>query len=297
MSASPPVTYNKTRLAPTPSGFLHIGNVCSFAVTAALAKTHGTKILLRVDDIDGPRSAPKYIRDIFDTLNFLGFYWDEGPRNVKEFETIYSQKHRLQLYHKATEQLYNDGLIYACHCSRAKLLVSPCDCYQERQQLPLSTLNINWRLKTNDNDVVRVKGYKGEYQETFLPVEIQNFIVRKKDGFPSYQLTSVIDDLFFNVDLIIRGEDLWPSTLAQHQLAAALKQTSFNEITFYHHKLLNDAAGKKLSKSAGATSIKYLVENGKTPADIFTQIAAAIGFNLKVETWQQLGGLLIEEQV
>jgi glutamyl/glutaminyl-tRNA synthetase len=78
--------FNKTRIAPTPSGYLHLGNVLSFAVTALLAKESGAKILLRIDDLDQARVNKRYLQDIFDTLNFLEIPWHEGPRNLEEFE-------------------------------------------------------------------------------------------------------------------------------------------------------------------------------------------------------------------
>ncbi len=87
--------YKKTRIAPTPSGFLHLGNVLSFSITAALAKKHSAKILLRIDDLDRARANDQYLQDIFDTLNFLEIPWDEGPRNVNEFKNAYSQAHRM----------------------------------------------------------------------------------------------------------------------------------------------------------------------------------------------------------
>jgi len=119
MSAQP-IHFNKTRIAPTPSGFLHLGNVLSFALTAALAKQHEAKILLRIDDMDQARAEQEYIQDIFDTLNFLEIPWDEGPRNAEEFKDNYSQLHRLTLYSEAIEQLRDNKLLFACTCSRRR---------------------------------------------------------------------------------------------------------------------------------------------------------------------------------
>ncbi|MDB5141409.1 MAG: hypothetical protein JWQ66_122, partial [Mucilaginibacter sp.] len=110
---------------------------------------------------------------------------------------------------------------------------------------------------------------------------------------PAYQLTSVIDDLFYGVDLVVRGADLWPSTLAQHQLALALGQNSFCNVTFYHHPLLMETSGKKLSKSAGSTSVRYLRKNGRTPVDIYGLIGDTLGANKTVSNWQQLAEVII----
>lgn len=282
--------FNKTRLAPTPSGFLHLGNVLSFVITATLAQKTGAKILLRIDDLDQARADKRYVRDIFDTLSFLEIPWDEGPRNGAEFESGYSQMHRMALYRDALTQLATDGKVYACTCSRKQLLnAGACNCIN--LHLPLSFENAAWRLITHGKELT-VKSIRGEVARTELPVEMRDFIIKKKDGFPSYQLSSVIDDLFYGIDLVVRGEDLWPSTLAQHQLAVALGKEDFNNISFHHHPLLTAPCGSKLSKSAGATSIKYLRENHKRPADIWMLIATNLGIKEKVRSWQQLGEIL-----
>lgn len=276
--------YTKTRIAPTPSGYLHLGNALSFAITAALAKRYGAKILLRIDDLDRARADKLYIQDIFDTLDFLQLPYDEGPRNATDFEANYSQLNRLDQYQLALHKLRDDGLVYACICSRKQ--VNNCVCLDKH--IPLDTPGASWRLITN-NDKIAVRDYNENTSQTALPDDMKNFIVKKKDGFPAYQLTSVIDDLFYGVDLVVRGQDLWPSTLAQHTLASALgKSNEFGKISFYHHPLITDASGEKLSKSAGSTSIKYLRENGKTPAEIWGLVAATLG-KANVTTWQQIG--------
>jgi glutamyl-tRNA synthetase len=102
---------------------------------------------------------------------------------------------------------------------------------------------------------------------------MKDFVIRKKDGFPAYQLTSITDDLHFGVDLIVRGQDLWPSTLAQLYLARLLPGgTAFANATFHHHGLLTEKDGDKLSKSEGATSIQFLRKEGASAADIYKMI-------------------------
>ncbi|WP_252791066.1 glutamate--tRNA ligase family protein [Mucilaginibacter flavidus] len=283
--------FNKARIAPTPSGFLHVGNILSFSITAAVARKTGAKILLRIDDIDQARANKQYIQDIFDTLNFLEIPWDEGPRNVKEFEDSYSQVHRLGLYNEAFERLRGNGAVYACTCSRSQLNTSVCNC--KNKVLTDDIINASWRLDTSGNLPLSVKSYNGETVTAASPAEMENFVIKRKDGLPAYQLTSVIDDLFYGVDLVVRGEDLWPSTLAQHQLSLALGEEIFAEIAFYHHPLLMEAPGKKLSKSAGSTSINYLRAQGKKPADIFVLIAGMLGIKETVVNWEQLAGQIL----
>jgi len=283
--------FNKTRIAPTPSGFLHIGNILSFGITAAMARKTGAKILLRIDDIDQARANKQYVQDIFDTLNFLEIPWDEGPRDVKEFEDSYSQVHRLGLYNEAFEKLRDNGAGYACTCSRSQLNSSGCNC--KSKIAPGDTIETSWRLDTGGSLPLSVKSYNGEIVTAALPPEMENFVIKRKDGLPAYQLTSVIDDLFYGVDLVVRGDDLWPSTLAQHQLSLALGEEKFAEIAFYHHPLLMEAPGKKLSKSAGSTSINYLRGQGKKPAEIFMLIAEMLGIKEPAANWEQLAGQLL----
>jgi len=283
-----PKVYTRTRIAPTPSGYLHLGNILSFAVTAALAQRHGAKTLLRIDDLDQARAGKLYIHDIFDTLDFLQIPWSDGPKDAGDFEQSYSQLHRMDSYRRALDKLRDEGYVYACTCSRKQ--INSCEC--QDKHIPLNTPDASWRLTMN-KDVFTVKNYDGNVIQGPLPDDMKNFIVKKKDGFPAYQLTSVIDDLFYGVDLVVRGDDLWPSTLAQHMLAKILGiDNEFGNISFYHHPLIKDAAGEKLSKSAGATSIKYLRESGKTPAEIFGIIGAAQG-QADITTWQQLGHVTI----
>ena len=195
------------------------------------------------------------------------------------------------MYDQFLDKLCQNKLVYACTCSRKQLNEGvACKCFDKNWQL--STPEASWRLITYNGSVF-IKNYNGEVFETSLPDDMQNFVVRKKDGFPAYQLTSVADDLFYGVDLIVRGNDLWPSTIAQHVLAKALGLDDFGKIAFYHHPLLTGEAGEKLSKSAGSTSIKYLREQGKKPADIFNMIAYMMNPKLHAANWQQLGEIIL----
>lgn len=250
-------SFYKTRLAPTPSGYLHVGNALNFLLTSALAKKSGANVLLRIDDLDRERYRSAYAEDVFETLHFLSIDWNEGPRDVGEFETIWSQRHRMNLYRAALDRLRQKEVVFACVCSRKQSDV--CNC--QEKTLPLDAPDASWRLVTDEN-VIAVKDIYGKTKTTTLPAEMKNFVVRKKDGLPAYQLSSLVDDLHFGIDLIVRGEDLWPSTLAQHFLATQLGESRFASVSFFHHPLLTDN-GKKLSKSAGAASVKNWRESGR----------------------------------
>ena len=256
--------YRKTRIAPTPSGYLHPGNAFSFLITAALAKKTGAGVLLRIDDMDRQRVRPEYVQDIFDTLRFLGITWDEGPRSPEELECRYSQIHRMALYNRFLQQLREGGHVFACTCSRAQILQSnpdgtyPGTCADKG--ISLDAEGVSWRLHTRADRPLQIKQLDGSVTTAFLPADMQAFVVRKKDRLPAYQLTSLADDLHFGVDLIVRGEDLWPSTLAQLYLASLLEKKDFLDATFHHHRLLKDGNGEKLSKSTGARAIRDLKE-------------------------------------
>lgn len=289
-------TFSKTRIAPTPSGYLHLGNVLSFAVTAALAKQSGAKILLRIDDLDRDRVNPLFVQNIFDTLNFLEVPYDEGPRDFTDYEKNWSQIHRMEMYREALQQLKDADAVFACTCSRAQIrIINANDTYPgtcRQKNIALDAENVSWRLKTDEGESLSIKTIWSEVIKTQLPAAMQSFVARKKDGYPAYQLTSVLDDVFYGVDLIVRGQDLWDSTLAQSYLAPHIGAVTFRDVTFYHHPLLMASGNEKLSKSAGATSVHYLRNEGKKPADIYTAVAKMMGFDGRVNSWEELALLI-----
>lgn len=283
--------FTKTRIAPTPSGYLHLGNALSFALTGALAKKTGAKILLRIDDLDQARVNTDYVQDIFDTLNFLNIPWDEGPKNLEEYQTGWSQMQRLDLYKTALQQLTEQRDVFACQCSRSQLQSNNYTGTCRNKSIPLDTQETAWRLYTDDKEL-NIKTFNNGTMKIRLPDTMKDFIVKKKDDYPAYQLASLIDDLHFGVDLIIRGEDLYPSTIAQHYLADVLGLADFKKITFHHHPLLMNDNTQKLSKSAGATSIKYLRESGKTAKDIYGMIGSIIKTNTQLQQFEDFANLL-----
>lgn len=268
--------FAKTRIAPTPSGYLHLGNAYSFLLTQQLAQQTGAKLLLRIDDLDRERIADAYVQDIFDTLHFLEIGWDEGPQNMQEYKEQYSQLHRLSLYNRYLQQLQESGQLFACTCSRAQVLqhdatgIYPGTC--RNKQIPLDTPGVNWRLYTDTTKTLSFRSIDDKIVMYTLPPVMNDFVVRKKDGYPAYQLASLADDLHFGIDLIVRGEDLLDSTLAQLYLADVLNEKTFQSACFHHHPLLTDTTGAKLSKSDGALSIQYLRKQGKSKEDVVKMI-------------------------
>jgi len=285
--------FTKTRIAPTPTGYLHLGNAYNFALTAALAAKHGAHIVLRIDDLDQQRVNTAYVQDIFDTLEFLQIPWHEGPRNMQQYLQHYSQVHRMLLYMPTMQQLRDEGKVFACNCSRTQVLqqsgssVYPGTC--RYKNLPFD--GNAWRLDTTKVLPLSVKNIDGSTTQATLPEEMQYFVVRKKDSYPAYQLASVLDDLYFGIDCIVRGADLWPSTLAQHYLAQFLQKPAFTNIVFHHHGLLQGDDGSKLSKSAGSISIQYLRKQGKTAGDIYDMVGQMAGIGA-IKSWEDLIALV-----
>ena len=254
---------SRLRLAPTPSGFLHLGNAYNFILTWLAARYQsGAQLLLRIDDLDADRKRPEYVQDIFDTLEWLGLDWDEGPRSADEFEEKWSQQLRMPMYFSLLEELRDQDLLFACAKSRRELTPFQGNYPIEfrDQGIALDTPGIAWRIKA-------------PRAETEIP---QDFVVKRRDGVPAYQIASLADDLYFGITHIIRGEDLVASTAAQQFLAICLGREKFAAIHFLHHPLLLDEAGAKLSKSAGAAAIKTHWRDS-TPTQVYQEMAFRLG--------------------
>ena len=251
---------SKFRLAPTPSGYLHIGNAFNFVFNWLAARISGASLMLRIDDLDADRKRPEYVQDIFDSLHWLGLGWDEGPQTAAEFEEKWSQHTRMLSYFEALETLRAKGLLFACRKSRRELAAY--DNYPavfRDQGLSLDDDDVAWRIRT-DHDL-----------------ELRDFIVRRRDGIPAYQIASVVDDLHFGVTHVIRGTDLQPSGAAQLFLARCLSEPRYLDVRFLYHPLITDASGEKLSKSEGADSLKALRSQGGDAGVVFRQMGAFLG--------------------
>lgn len=291
------MNHHLTRIAPTPSGFLHLGNLYAFLFTKALAEKTGAKILLRIDDLDRERYQPEYVQDIFDTLDFMEIGYDLGPKSLAEFEKEWSQIHRMEKYKDALEILRVKKAVFACECSRKKIQQYDSSGYYlglcQMLRIPLDKENAAWRMDTFETDFIKMKSYPGEVKSYTMPRDTAFFIVRKRDRLPAYQLTSVVDDVHYGVDLIVRGKDLESSSLAQLMLSEQIGESKFKENTFFHHPLLKGAKNKKLSKSAGDTSIQFLRKGGKKPEDLYQLLGEMIGSKEPVSSYVEFKELMV----
>ncbi len=274
----------RTRIAPTPSGFLHLGNAFSFLLTWLLARSQNGTILLRIDDLDTDRCRTQYLDDIFQTLEWLQIDYDEGASGTADFLKNFSQTLFLEKYNNLINSLLEKKELFFCPCSRSLLKLQnaqglhrgicnfPITSQSSDEQGLLQTA-FALRIQVAETDLIKFGDWNGRKQELNLAETVGDFVVKRRDSLPSYQIVSLVEDVEKKIDFIVRGEDLIGSTAMQLFLAQKLDFQSFTQTKFLHHKLIKDETGNKLSKSAGSTSIKYLRENGAKPAQIYQLFA------------------------
>ena len=266
-----------SRLAPTPSGLLHLGNAFNFLLTALLVDWEGGHLHLRIDDLDESRVQPSSVEDIFVQLEWLGIDYDSGPSGPDELFKQYSQQLRRERYFAALKILRNFGILYSCECSRSEIReLSPAGNYPGTCRLKGLNLmhdNLPWRVQVPEQTYVRFKTFTDKVEKINVDHVIGDFVIKRRDGLPAYQLASLIDDLELGVNLVVRGVDLRASTAAQVFLAQCLNDPVFPAARFIHHPLINDNSGNKLSKSAGAFSLTSLREKHQSPMWIYQETA------------------------
>lgn len=251
----------KSRIAPTPSGFLHQGNLLNFLLIQSLKEKAGATIHLRIDDGDQARARDEYIEDIFRTLEWLKIDIDSGPSDVEDFKRNFSQRTREDLYQKALDQLRIEGAdIYACQCSRKEILA------QNNNALYGGACRHLKLLYQLGEHALRVNTTKADSE---LQESLGDFVLWKKDGGAAYQLSSLVDDLYYDINFIIRGEDLYPSTLAQKYLKSFLAPNK--SIHFYHHPLLT-INGEKISKSQGQKGWSKIYNEKRTINELKSEL-------------------------
>ena len=261
----------RSRLAPTPSGLLHIGNGLNFVITWVLVRRAKGLLRLRIDDADGQRCRPQFLEDIFNQLHWLGLDWDEGPEGVAEFQRSYSQQLRSDQYRLLLGRLQQQGQAYACRCSRKQVVaragssIYPGFCRQKG-------------LEDDGQAAIRLtvpQGTEVDVADHRVPLAAMmgDFILWRRDNSPAYQLASLADDLLDDINFIVRGEDLLASSAAQLFLARCLGEEKFCQAQFIHHELLTSAAGHKLSKSDQALSLQAMRHSGARPSAVFQAAA------------------------
>ncbi len=259
------------RLAPSPTGLLHIGHARTFWLAGERAKNAGGCLQLRNDDLDAARCRPEFISAMIEDLHWLGLVWAEP---------MVSQSERIPFYRAALKKLHTGGFIYPCNRSRRDVLAAasaPHDTDESEEPLyptefrpsansPLPALvdreTTNWRFRVPEEEMLTFHdGHFGE-QRAIAGRDFGDFLVWRKDDLPSYQLACVVDDANMAITEVVRGADLMQSTFRQLLLYRALGLTPRS---FYHCPLITDEGGQRLAKRHDAQSIRALREQGATP--------------------------------
>ena len=279
----------RTRLAPSPTGALHLGNARTFLVNWALARQHGWKIVLRIDDLDGPRVKAAAASEAVDVLRWLGLSWDEGP---------YYQRDDLQPYRAALAELGKQGVIYPCRCTRREIeaaslsaphgdeheLRYPGTCRPERpmsvSEDHLQDPGVAWRVRVPHGVTAFEDRFAGRHEHDIQSAS-GDFLVATKECLPSYQLAVVIDDARQGIDRVVRGDDLLSSTHRQLLLRKLLGLGPAPE--YYHLPLVVGEDGRRLAKRHGDSRISHYRALGVTAERVIGLLAEWCGIAARRE--------------
>jgi len=289
------------RLAPSPTGYLHVGHLRTFWTAFQRARNADGTLLLRMDDLDPDRSRAVYADAALEDLRWMGIRWQEGPDKGGPFAP-YVQSKRRAVYLEAWRELLKSGCLFACRCTRKDLenaLHAPHERAQAAAQGKLNAEDdepiypgtcrhlmgytpqlpgptafeldapgpINWRFRVPDGEVVEFVDQNLGLQRFVAGRDFGDFIVWRRDGVPSYQLACVADDAAMGITEVVRGADLLKSTARQILLNRTL---GFNHPSWFHCRLVVDHNGRRLAKRHDALSLRALRERGLTPMNILS---------------------------
>lgn len=264
------------RIAPSPTGHLHLGHARTFWTAQERARLAGGTLVLRNEDLDGPRCRPEFVAAMLEDLRWFGFDWQEGP-DCGGPHAPYAQSQRLVFYRATLARLQESGFVYPCTCSRKDIQSSARAPHQAEDNEPIYPgtcrtrpapppgTQVNWRFRVPDGEAITfVDGHFGP--QTFTAGrDFGDFVVWRHDDIPSYQLAVVTDDVAIEITEVVRGADLLVSTARQILLYRAL---GLPVPAFYHCPLLTDENGVRLAKRHAALSLRALREAGRTPDEL-----------------------------
>jgi len=248
-----------TRVAPSPSGEMHIGNLRTALYSWLYARQNNGKFILRIEDTDKKRSKIENIKKIKQTLKNFGLNWDE----------YYCQSERLSLYQHYAHKLVENGSAYICQCEEKSK--EQCSCYLTNNPYVTKPYCIKLQVKGNGFDAYDISG-KDELRGiiNYNSKELYDIVLLKRDGYPTYHLASIVDDHLMGVTDVFRGEE-WLSSFPYHILI--YNALGFPIPRFYHLSLICNEDGKKLSKRDGDFTANYLLKQGLLPSSILNYIA------------------------
>ncbi len=281
----------RTRIAPSPTGDPHVGTPYMALFNLIFARHYGGEFLLRIEDTDQNRSHPEYEESIFKSLQWLGIQWDEGP-DIGGLYGPYRQSERTEIYREYCQKLLDAGNAYKCFATTEELKemrelsakIGQRSGYDRRYR-NLSPKEIAEREKDGQSYVVRLKvPLAGEctYEDmtkgriTCPWSDVDDQILLKSDGFPTYHLANVVDDYLMKITHIIRGDE-WMTSTPKHVLLYDL--FGWKRPQFMHMPLLLGANRKKLSKRKNPTSVFYYKESGYLP-DAFVNFLTLMGYSM-----------------
>ena len=263
------------RIAPSPTGYLHLGHARTFETAQQRALDANGTLILRMDDLDGPRCREEFAAAALEDLRWFGCHWQEGPE-VGGPHGPYTQSERMPLYIEAFERLRASGLIYPCKCSRQDVLralsaphggeeepLYPGTCRPATPRVSAENRDgINWRFRVPQGETISFHDGNFGAQQALAGRDFGDFLVWRKDDLPSYQLACAVDDVLMQITEVVRGADLITSTFRQLLIFRALDVTP---PAFFHCELMNDEKGERLAKRNDALSLRTLRAQGRTP--------------------------------
>ncbi len=280
---SPPY---RGRLAPSPTGHLHLGHARTFWTAQERARAAGGVLVLRNEDLDPARARTDFAAAMLEDLRWFGLAWQEGPDVGGPFAP-YAQSARRAGYRAAFDRLRTAGAVYPCTCSRRDVQESagapheappggawtpdepiyPGTCRPDRSLARSLSLHsaATWRFRVPDGETLAFTDGRYGRQSATAGVHFGDFVVWRRDDTPAYQLACVADDSAMNITEVVRGADLLLSTFRQLLLYRALGLTP---PAFHHCPLLADAHGARLAKRHDALSLRTLRAQGRTPEDL-----------------------------
>jgi glutamyl-tRNA synthetase len=285
----------RVRFAPSPTGYPHVGNIRTALFNWLFARHHGGKFIVRIEDTDVTRRVKGAVKAILDSLSWLGLDWDEGPEVGGKYGP-YIQSERLDMYHETAERLISQGDAYYCYCSPQRLEAMRAE-QIKRKQPPgydrcCRDLTLKERAKKEAEGITPVVRFKVplEGQTRFNDLiygdvvfehnTIDDFILLKSDGYPTYHLANVVDDHAMEISHVIRAEE-WLSSTPRHLLL--YRALGFEPPQFIHHPMILGPDRAKLSKRHGAVSILEYREDGYLP-EAMVNFLALLGWSLDDKT-------------
>lgn len=260
------------RIAPTPTGFLHLGHAATFYTAWQRAREREGRIFLRIEDLDQPRCKREYVDSMMEDLQWLGLDWDGEP--------TFQSSHRVDFL-EAWRKLRDDGWIYPCHYSRKDVIQASQAPHEEEPIFPLpwrgnpheslaweSPAGVNWRFCVPEGEELIFSDNRCGETCRIGQQDFGDFLIWNLHDIPAYELAVVVDDIRQGITEVVRGEDLLTSTARQLLLYRAL---SASPPHFYHCPLLRDETGQRLAKRNAAKAIRALRAEGLSPQEVLAQ--------------------------